>query len=781
MTLLLVLKATVVFLGASGVALLYRRAPERRHQAWTLAFAASLALPLLAVVLPPLDVPVSSRWSPALPSEPLAVSSGGTPTAPSLDRFNPGEAALASPQSSSGQPNQPAILPPGNTPTVTTITAGVWLVGTGCALVMIALSLWRVRRLAASAEEVGDPSWRLSAAALAGQLGLSQPVRLLRSDQVDAPMAGGFRHPTIFLPVSSTTWDDECRDVVLAHELVHLARRDPLRHLFARLTLAMYWFHPAAWLAARWAALACEDACDDAVVRSGIRPSAYARILLELADSAGRSRTPLAALPIAQPSHLERRLVTILSHDTTRTASRRLPLAALGCAVLTVVLAAAHPIASVTGAGVATADSHALQPFDPGSPMAPTADSSLESRPPSRHTSRPESAPMPASVQRGSSRSGTASACAPDLFVGGSSERVSETLRRGGSVVGEQVEPHGYTRVIQKGFGDLRVCLFAERAGASTRPSDIVGEAARVLLEIREGGTIQQLDLRQISGASPAMEWRLNGLSAPADSTVDAWRRHLVGVLDNMWERARLHGQAKTLDVEEHDRLLTELEVRGQDELTRLRRAIAAKAPQAESADMTPPDMPEISSTLFSTPSACDLAASRASVDGSGPGSARRQPRFLRETFGDLRVCLRIDEGNVFETVRPSELMRRAGHAVLEAQRNGLVQQLELTREPDGAVRADWRVNGVSRPLNAAVDTWRTRIVDVLDTSWEIFALRGREGELLGQMSLVQERRKVNALREQIESLKVNERTAEWDSLRAGQVGEFLAAMAVIQ
>ena len=36
-------------------------------------------------------------------------------------------------------------------------------------------------------------------------------------------------------------------------------------------------------------------------------------------------------------------------------------------------------------------------------------------------------------------------------------------------------------------------------------------------------------------------------------------------------------------------------------------------------------------------------------------------------------------------------------------------------------------------------------------------------------------------LKKQIESLKVNERTAEWDSLRAGQVGEFLAAMAVIQ
>jgi hypothetical protein len=250
------------------------------------------------------------------------------------------------------------------------------------------------------------------------------------------------------------------------------------------------------------------------------------------------------------------------------------------------------------------------------------------------------------------------------------------------------------------------------------------------------------------------------------------------------------------LTVEEHDRLVRELELRGQDELTRLRQAIAAKAPQAEAdsrlSHAVAPATAELSgasSLQFAAPSACDVTASRLHHEGrlvaagaaeGGIPDRRRAPRFLRETFGDLRVCLRIDEGNVFETVRPSELLGRAGYSVLEAQRNGLIQRLELARGPDGAARPDWRVNGVSRPVDADVRAWQSRIVDLLDTSWEIFALQGQEGELLGEMSLVRSKRKVDALRAQIVSLTVDERIAEWNSLRAGQVERLRAAMAVI-
>jgi len=566
---LLVLKATVLFVGAMGVACLYRRAPERRHQAWTIAFAAILALPLLAVVLPPLEVPVPSRWSWGPPAERLPAGSGAVSPA-ARDPLDPTEAAAVSPPSLAGPASPPPIRTGPTWPAMTTITAGLWLAGSGCALVMIALSLWRVRRLSGSATEVRDPDWRLSAAALAGQLGMPRAVRLLLTDQIDTPMAGGFLRPTIFLPASSTGWSDECRDAVLVHELVHLVRRDPLRHLAARLTLAIYWFHPAAWVAARWAALACEDACDDAVVRSGIRPSSYARVLLELAESAGRSRAPLVALPIVQPSLLERRLMMILSHDTTRTSTRTLPMAAVGCVVLTVALAAARPSASVAPADAAAPEFSGALP----AALAPAASDTP--------------------------------ACQSDWVDGPAAGSDRMEYR-------ERVGARGYTRVILKRFGDLRVCLFAEEAGDAMVPSEIAGQAARVVLEARQPGTLQQLEVTR--GAADAA-WRLNGVTHPADSVAAEWRRYMLGVLDATWELSRIRGELHSLESRirsmERDRRadpariaalrkelqmrhrdhgnaeLTKLEVRRQEALTRLRQIVEAKAGQAEPATGVP-------------------------------------------------------------------------------------------------------------------------------------------------------------------------------------------------
>src|SRR5260370_6837174 len=97
-------------------------------------------------------------------------------------------------------------------------------------------------------------------------------------------MAGGCWQPTVFLPAAARDWTTERRDVVLTHELAHLAGRDPLRHALARVAVALYWFHPLAWIAAARASAAREAACDEAVIATGVRPSTYARILLRSQD-----------------------------------------------------------------------------------------------------------------------------------------------------------------------------------------------------------------------------------------------------------------------------------------------------------------------------------------------------------------------------------------------------------------------------------------------------------------------------------------------------------------
>src|SRR5262249_12469943 len=141
-------------------------------------------------------------------------------------------------------------------------------------------------------------------------------------------------------------WSPELRDVVLAHEIAHLTEQDPLRHLLARCALAVYWFHPLAWIAARQAAAAREQACDEAVLSLGTRRSEYARVLLELAESM-RSPSAVAALPMVQRSLLENRVMTILHGDRPSSSSRRMLWPAMVIVAVTGGAAVAQPTAAM--------------------------------------------------------------------------------------------------------------------------------------------------------------------------------------------------------------------------------------------------------------------------------------------------------------------------------------------------------------------------------------------------------------------------------------------------
>src|SRR5207245_1945940 len=104
----------------------------------------------------------------------------------------------------------------------------------------------------------------------------------------------------------------------------------------------LYWFHPLVWIAARQSSVAREQACDEAVLALGTRPSAYAQVLLDLADSM-QAPAPLAALPMVERSLLETRLMAILNDKRRPAPVRRGLMPALGIAAFTLSLAAAQP------------------------------------------------------------------------------------------------------------------------------------------------------------------------------------------------------------------------------------------------------------------------------------------------------------------------------------------------------------------------------------------------------------------------------------------------------
>jgi hypothetical protein len=154
------------------------------------------------------------------------------------------------------------------------------------------------------------------------------------SAEINQPATFGNR---ILLPVSAKQWSEEKLRIVLLHEQAHVARRDTLHGILSDVACAMYWFHPLAWIVAARAGLERERACDDRVLAADIAPSDYAAATLDVARA--MTRGPAATMPMAEVSHIERRIRAILDPNTRRHSAHAL--ATLACVVAAAPLLAA--------------------------------------------------------------------------------------------------------------------------------------------------------------------------------------------------------------------------------------------------------------------------------------------------------------------------------------------------------------------------------------------------------------------------------------------------------
>jgi hypothetical protein len=146
-------------------------------------------------------------------------------------------------------------------------------------------------------------------------MGTDQGIELRVSHEVAAPLTWGVLDPVILLPDAAHAWPAERRRLVLLHELAHVRRGDGMVQAIAQLACAWYWFHPGAWWARRELRDAREEACDARVLAAGVRPSAYAQALLDVAAEA-RGGAPGAALGMARAPRLHARIRRLLAAST---------------------------------------------------------------------------------------------------------------------------------------------------------------------------------------------------------------------------------------------------------------------------------------------------------------------------------------------------------------------------------------------------------------------------------------------------------------------------------
>jgi beta-lactamase regulating signal transducer with metallopeptidase domain len=341
-----------------------RTSAAMRHLVWTLAIVAVLVLPVLSFALP--------EW-PVIVRTPGMTPAGAVPF---MERVNEsaGNANASSRAATSLAPNPASPAAAVSWPNV---FVGVYGAGLLVMLIHLAIQQRSIRRLSCKASDVEDADWTGLIAECARSMDVGRRVRLIRSRERSMPMAFGTLRPSILIPAIADTWTHDRRRAVVLHELAHVARYDCLTQTLAFATCAIYWFHPAAWWAARRLRIEREFACDDRVIAAGALARDYAGHLLEIAYASSGHRAPALAVGMARPRQLEGRMLAVL--DAAR--DRSVPAIRLRVASVAVAVAVLAPLATVsvtTAPAIADAD-RALAVAAPRTEIAQAADAAIGS------------------------------------------------------------------------------------------------------------------------------------------------------------------------------------------------------------------------------------------------------------------------------------------------------------------------------------------------------------------------------------------------------------------
>ena len=292
-----------------------------RHLILAVSLGAAAVAPALEAAIPQWELPLLA--GPSVPSSSLTLESELSPTT----------AAVA--------------IAPAPTPrlTLAAAVATVWGIGAFVVLAGLLAGIVRLTSMTRRCRPIRSGTWRERAAVLAIQDGLARPVAVLECPDRAFLLTWGVFRPRIIVPADAASWTDDRIDVVLAHELAHIARRDWALQILAEIVRAAYWFNPLVWITCRRLRDESEHACDDAVLRRGLSPVDYASHLLAVARHLLADGRSWASAPaVADPSTLERRIAAMLKDSRNRQPLTRT------AAAFTVagMFAVAVPLAAVT-------------------------------------------------------------------------------------------------------------------------------------------------------------------------------------------------------------------------------------------------------------------------------------------------------------------------------------------------------------------------------------------------------------------------------------------------
>ncbi|MGA7062935.1 MAG: M56 family metallopeptidase, partial [Candidatus Acidiferrales bacterium] len=371
-----------------------------RLSVWRTILVVALAMPFLALLMPPLPVPVplaerfSRLRSPAISDAhlaPVAVAptaeapeNSATASTAAIPAFN----YTVTPSRPYSRPRPAAalqtVIVSGRTPLARMVVAGmIYATVAIFFLARLLLGISLGRRLERNSDAIDDPQALAHLHNFARAAQLRTTPRLAESELLSVPVTFGIKDPSILLPATWREWEPAELDAVLAHEISHVARRDALTERLTLLHRAIFWFSPLSWWLDRRLAELAEEASDDAALAAGADRTRYAETVLGFfaALEAAPGRVWWQGVAMASAGQAEKRLDRILEWKGSVAMQLKKP-------VVVAVAFLAIPVVCVTAAFRPTiANTHLPEAQSAQAPAPPA---------PPQPAPAPPSAPAPA-------------------------------------------------------------------------------------------------------------------------------------------------------------------------------------------------------------------------------------------------------------------------------------------------------------------------------------------------------------------------------------------------
>lgn len=200
------------------------------------------------------------------------------------------------------------------------LLVGGWLLGILAMTLRFLGGLAYVQRLRRHRVAALPPAWQTRLDRLVRQAGLRQPVQLLASALVPSPMVVGLFKPLVLLPLSAaTSLPAQELEMILAHEVAHILRKDYLVNLLQAVAEVVFFYHPAVWFLSACLRTEREICCDDLATELCGDSQLLAQALSSLAEMSYAAGQPprLAVAALGPDGSLLGRVRRLVEHRPT--------------------------------------------------------------------------------------------------------------------------------------------------------------------------------------------------------------------------------------------------------------------------------------------------------------------------------------------------------------------------------------------------------------------------------------------------------------------------------